>query len=258
MTAVKPDSKVESLRSEQRGVRGTGMAITRQVLWLALTVLVLLSLATSWHMLNGRVTAALLDSEAVQAAPVRAPVPNTVPLSPLQRCGFVAFRLSGIDVAALNGGFSKLEHRVPKSWERNLGLDFCTVLLEDTRTFELPDAQTYYAEIEQMITETPGHLWFIGNEPENPCRFGTHSGEYAQRYHKLYYFIKERDPTAQVGIGGVVVPSQARRDWLERVMDHYKGRYGEPMPVDVWNIHNLLLSECPGSCWSKQDLPGRP
>jgi len=255
MTAVKPDSKVESLRSEQRGVRGTGMAITRQVLWLALTVLVLLSLAASWHMLNGRVTAALLDSEAVQAAPVSAPVPNTMPLSPLQRCGFVAFRLSGIDVAALNGGFSKLEHRVPKSWERNLGLDFCTVLLEDTRTFELPDAQTYYAEIEQMITETPGHLWFIGNEPENPCRFGTHSGEYAQRYHKLYYFIKERDPTAQVGIGGVVLPSELRRKWLENVLDAYQGRYGEPMPVDVWNIHNLLLSECPGECGCPTDGP---
>jgi hypothetical protein len=179
---------------------------------------------------------------------IAAAEPDSIDLRPEQRCGVVAFNMRGVDVERLHAGFVKLDNRGPKDWERQRGFDFCTVLLEDTRTYELPDPETYWGRIEQMVSENPGHLWFVGNEPENPCRFGTHSGEYAQRYHKMYYFIKERDPSAQVGIGGVVLPSELRRRWLENALNAYRGAFGEPMPVDVWNIHNLLLSECPGEC----------
>jgi hypothetical protein len=176
---------------------------------------------------------------------------------PEQRVGFVAFRYDA-DFSALNAGFVKLEQRGPTAYERSLGPDFCTVILEDTQTWELPDPATYWAMIEEMVTDNPGHLWFIGNEPENPCRFGSHSHEYVQRYHQLYTFIKALDATAQVGIGGVVLPSEIRRTWLERVLAEYQGRYGQPMPIDVWNVHNLLLSECPGPCRATDPNPCDP
>jgi|GEM_PF-2630555 len=200
---------------------------------------------------GGTETATPTRTAVRTSVPTRTPVPNSL-YYPDQRVGFVAFGL-GVDVKRLHAGFCKLEDRGPTARERRLGLDFCTIILEDTRTYELPDAQIYYARIAQMVADNPGHLWFIGNEPENPCRFGTHSSEYAQRYYKLYHFIKDHDPTAQVGIGGVVLPSEIRRRWLERVLDEYKRRYGEPMPVDVWNIHNLLLGECPGKCGCPPD-----
>jgi hypothetical protein len=183
----------------------------------------------------------------VLAAAARTPVPDSLYPYPEQRVGFAAF-LSEVDFSALHAGFVKLQDRGPSALERSLGPDFCTVIREDTEHWELPDPATYWAKIERLVAENPGYLWFIGNEPDNPCRFGTFSGEYAERYHKLYDFIKERDPTAQVGIGGVVLPSQIRRTWLERVLAAYQSRYGEAMPIDVWNVHNLLLSECPGEC----------
>jgi hypothetical protein len=187
------------------------------------------------------------SSDQTIAVPVRTPLPDGLYPYPEQRVGFVAF-WSNVNFSALNAGFVKLEHRGPTAYERTLGVDFCTVILEDTEHWELPHPASYWAKIAQMVGENPGHLWFVGNEPDNPCRFGTHSGEYVQRYHKLYEFIKERDPTAQVGIGGVVIPSEIRRTWLERVLAAYQGRYGEPMPIDVWSVHDLLLSECPGEC----------
>ncbi len=191
------------------------------------------------------------------AAPVRTPVPNSLYAYPEQRIGVVAFT-GQFDLSLLHIGLVKLENRGPSAYERSLGLDSCTVILEDTQNWELPDPATYWAKIERWLAENPGHLWFVGNEPENPCRFGTASSEYVERYYKLYHFIKQRDPSAQVGIGGVVLPSSLRRAWLERVLDGYRARYGQPMPVDVWNVHNLLLSECPGPCLPDDPNPCDP
>jgi hypothetical protein len=178
----------------------------------------------------------------------RTPVPNSQFPYPERRVGFVGFGLGGLDVARLRAGLYKLEDRGPTVQERALGFDFCTVLRVGREFYELPDRDTYWTNIAQLVGENPGHLWFIGNEPENPCRGNRHSGEYAQIYHDLYDFIKSRDPTAQVGIGGVVLPSAVRIAWLEKVLNAYQGSYGEPMPIDVWNTHVLLLSECPGEC----------
>jgi hypothetical protein len=242
------DPTAASARSQPVSPQGSAVAATWRPRWPAAIALLLLLWAALAHITASQ--AALVDrgTSGAAAVPISLSEPGYTDLRPEQRCGVVVFSMRGIDIEQLHTGFAKLNNRGPADWESRRGLDFCTVLLEDTRTYELPDAETYWASIEQMIAENPGHLWFVGNEPENPCRFGSHSSEYAQRYHKMYYFIKERDPTAQVGVGGVVVPSRARRDWLDKVMDYYKAMYGEPMPVDVWNIHNLLLAECPGEC----------
>jgi hypothetical protein len=190
--------------------------------------------------------------------PRRTPVSNSLYLHPEQRVGVVAFGMRGMDTARLNAGLVKLEDRGPSDWERNLGVDFCTVLRVGPQFYETPDRETYRARIVQLVADNPGHLWFIGNEPENPCRGERSSGEYAEIYHDLYHLIKSSDASAQVGIGSVVLPSALRISWLENVLNHYRARYGEPMPIDVWSIHNLLLSECPGPCVASAPNPCSP
>ena len=83
----------------------------------------------------------------------------------------------------------------------------------------------------------------IGNEPECVHQGNRAPDEYAGIYHTCYTFIKALDPTASVAIGGVVEPTPLRLEWLDRVMAVYLARYGTKMPVDVWNIHNQVLSE---------------
>lgn len=97
--------------------------------------------------------------------------------------------------------------------------------------------------VEEIIRANPGSVWIIGNEPETRGQ-GEHTPEeYAAIYHRAYHFVKQVDPHAQVAIGGVVMPTPLRLKWLERCLDHYEATYGEPMPIDVWNIHMQILRE---------------
>jgi hypothetical protein len=93
------------------------------------------------------------------------------------------------------------------------------------------------------VDANPGSLWMIGNEPECIHQGNSTPEQYAELYHRSYTFIKGRDPTAQIAIGGVVQPTPLRLEWLDRVLSHYQSSYGQPMPVDVWNIHNMILPE---------------
>ncbi len=93
------------------------------------------------------------------------------------------------------------------------------------------------------LKANPGSLWMIGNEPECLHQDRRTPEEYAEIYHALYTYIKRQDPTAQVAIGGVVQPTPLRLEWLDRVLAHYRATYGQPMPVDVWNIHIQILQE---------------
>lgn len=112
------------------------------------------------------------------------------------------------------------------------------------------------------VASNPGALWLIGNEPDR--RHWQDSLEphvYAQAYHELYYLLKSLDPTAQVGAGGIVQPTPLRLQYLDMVLEEYRQRYGEPMPVDVWNIHAFILRErsCdyyPDDCWGAETPPG--
>jgi hypothetical protein len=101
-------------------------------------------------------------------------------------------------------------------------------------------------QLAPMVDANLGSVWMIGNEPECIWQGNNTPEQYAQAYHQLYTFIKDTDPTAQVAIGGVVQPTPLRLRWLDRVLDHYQATYGEPMPVDVWNIHNMILPEVRG------------
>lgn len=97
--------------------------------------------------------------------------------------------------------------------------------------------------IEQTIGRHPGAFWMVGNEPDVPWQDNATAEEYAEAYHDIYAFIKERDPSALIGAGGISLPTPLRLAYLDRVLQHYRQRYGEPMPVDLWAIHLFTLRE---------------
>jgi hypothetical protein len=100
-----------------------------------------------------------------------------------------------------------------------------------------------WAEIDAAIATAPGSFWLIGNEPDNIHQDNVTPQRYAEIYHDLYVYIKERDPAALVAVGGVSQPTPLRRAYLDIVLDSYQHRYGTSMPVDVWNVHAFILRE---------------
>ncbi len=117
-------------------------------------------------------------------------------------------------------------------------------------------------EIVEIAQARPGSLWLLGNEidrydwggtnPYNPDLWGDpytgHQDEmlpevYAWAYHDLYYLIKGADPTAKVANGSIIQATPVRIQYMTKVWNAYAARYGENMPVDVWNIHNFILKE---------------
>jgi hypothetical protein len=103
-------------------------------------------------------------------------------------------------------------------------------------------------DLSDSVAANPGALWLVGNEPEGKIRQGNRTPEqYAQIYHDMHTLIKSLDPTAQIAIGGVILPTPLRLEWLDKVLREYETRYGEEMPVDVWNIHVQILQEKAGA-----------
>lgn len=98
-------------------------------------------------------------------------------------------------------------------------------------------------KIAAIARDHPGELWLIGNEPDVPWQDGVTPEGYATLYHDAYQAIKAADPSARVAIGGVSQVTPLRLAYLERVLDAYRARYGEPFPADVWNVHTFILRE---------------
>jgi hypothetical protein len=89
----------------------------------------------------------------------------------------------------------------------------------------------------------PGSLWLIGNEPDVAWQGNATPEQYAATYGLLYPAIKAADPSAQVAIGGVSQPTPLRLEYIERILAAYETQFGEPMPVDAWNVHAFILRE---------------
>ena len=102
-----------------------------------------------------------------------------------------------------------------------------------------PDAAT----IQAAARANPGSTWLIGNEPDVIWQDNVTPGAYARHYRELYRLLKEADPTCQVAIGGVSQPTPLRMTYLDRALAEYQSLFQEPMPVDVWNVHNFILRE---------------
>ncbi len=96
-----------------------------------------------------------------------------------------------------------------------------------------------------LVQANPGKLWVVGNEPDvvHPQQDDMYPEWYARAYHDVYYFIKQVDPHAQVAIAGLSMMTPGRLQYLDIVWDTYSQDFGEPMPVDVWNMHLYILSE---------------
>lgn len=128
--------------------------------------------------------------------------------------------------------------------------------------------------IVQAAQANPGALWLIGNEMDrrdwaycrqwdgNHCLQVAYDGQdemlpetYAVAFHELAELIRSADPTAKIAIGGVIQATPLRLAYLTSVWDAYLARYGEPMPVDVWNVHNFILQEKRNS-WGADTPPG--
>lgn len=109
------------------------------------------------------------------------------------------------------------------------------------RDFTLSDSP---GGLGHAVTNNPGRLWFIGNEVDRVYwQDDIMPATYAKAYHDLYYYIKQRDPSAEVAISGLVQVTPGRLQYLDIVWDSYLDRYGSPMPVDVWNMHVYILPE---------------
>ncbi len=95
-----------------------------------------------------------------------------------------------------------------------------------------------------QVTQNPGVLWLVGNEPDRAvAQDALYPQVYARAYHDIYHFIKERDPSAEIAVAGLVQVSENRLQYLTLMWDAYLQYYGTPMPVDVWNMHAYAFPE---------------
>ena len=96
-----------------------------------------------------------------------------------------------------------------------------------------------------LVSKNRGHYWLIGNEVDvnNFVQDNTMPQVYARAYHEIYDYIKRTDPTAKVAIAGLSMMTPGRLNYLSIVWDTYQTLYGQPMPVDIWNMHLYVLEE---------------
>jgi hypothetical protein len=120
----------------------------------------------------------------------------------------------------------------------SLGMEFMPMVRMQAGKLS-PDSHT----LRELAAGRPGLTWAIGNEPDVIWQDNTAPEIYAIAYHRAYTAIKAGDPTARVAIGGVSQITPLRLAYLDRVWNFYLEHYGEPMPVDVWNIHTFVLRE---------------
>jgi hypothetical protein len=109
--------------------------------------------------------------------------------------------------------------------------------------------------IAQIARKNPGALWLIGNEMDVIWQDNATPEQYAAAYHDIYATLKQADPSSRVAIGGVSEPSPLRLRYLDHVLQVYRERYGQDMPIEVWNVHNFILPEERGS-WGVDIPPG--
>ena len=109
--------------------------------------------------------------------------------------------------------------------------------------------------IGEVVDDTPNAVWIVGNEPDIIWQDNVTAERYAEIYHDVYSFIKERDPSARIAIGGVGQPTALRLAYLDKILETYESVYARPMPVDIWTIHNFILREEAGS-WGVGIPPG--
>jgi hypothetical protein len=168
-----------------------------------------------------------------------------------ERFGFgVTTNITSLDVASLHAGWYV-------NWGANptaphpAGMDYVPIIQTSDAGYS-PNGSA----LSELVERNPGSLWLIGNEPDNPWQDPTQPANYARAYHDVYQFIKAQDPSAQIAIGGMTQATPLRLQWLDRVLQEYLTRYGEMIPVDVWNVHAFVLREVRDGHGSECAPPG--
>ncbi len=206
--------------------------------------------------------AVVLLAAPVQAATgdqTGAPEPQATPLSlypsPNERIGvglvYAIADITAYNVTPLQAGWYADWSDRPSPPHPN-GMDYIPLVSTDPRNYP-----PRWDSLAARILRNPGDLYLIGNEPEGVWQENLTPAQYAVKYHDVYTFIKNIDPTAQVANGGMILPSPLRLQWLDMVLQEYQARYGTRMPVDVWNTHMQIVNEVscaydPGNCWGAE------
>lgn len=208
-----------------------------------------------------RTVPATASADATHALPAatRAPQPtltaNVPPslLSPRQRIGVVAPRSDVVryDLAKLGAGWY-LMGSTRTDPVQPAGMESARLIVTTGSSYQ-PEA----ARLQEIVRHNPGGLWLVGNEPDVIWQGKSTPQEYATVYHDVYELVKAADPTSQVAVGGISTVTPLRLRYLEAVLAAYKQAYGQPMPVDVWNIHLAILREERGA-WGVDIPPGLP
>jgi hypothetical protein len=195
--------------------------------------------------------AALAVSYAPASAAACAPFPPFV--GDFDRIGFNVVRDYGkrVDdyaVGRLRAGWY-LDYSKETTPSHPAGMAYVRVLR--TPDMRQPDWQ---AQLEPTLAANPGAIWLVGNEPDRDLQDGVTADVYAQVYHDVYTYIKAQDPTAVVGIAGIVQPTPIRLRYLDEVLAAYLTRYGSKPQIDYWNVHGFILRE--GDLWGAGVPPG--
>jgi len=166
------------------------------------------------------------------------------PLVDRQRFGYTAHAYrwhESFDIGQLRAGWY-VDHSYTTN--RPGGMDR-TVLIKvrDPMTGKLVDP----SQLGPVVDRNPGATWLVGNEPDCIWQDDVMPEDYARLYRGFYTLIKSRDQMARVAAGGIVQPTPLRLEYLNRVLAAYRARYGQDMPVDLWAIHNMVLSEEQGT-----------
>lgn len=111
------------------------------------------------------------------------------------------------------------------------------------------------AEIKNLLFLYPGHIWIIGNEPDNIWQDNISAEQFARYYHDLYRIIKFNDPGAGIAIGAISQASPIRLEYLDRVLSSYENEYGKSLKVDWWTLHAYVLRE-ENQSWGADLPPG--
>lgn len=111
-----------------------------------------------------------------------------------------------------------------------------------------PGVHPTLAQIQTHVAAWParypdGTTWLIGNEIIFDDQRTPQ--QYAEDYHTFYYGLKAINPTFKVANGSVITSIYYSRpgftgtplQLLDAIRAAYQATYGEPWPVDVWNIH---------------------
>lgn len=220
-----------------------------------------------------------LLARSQESAPERQPTTVYLPLLASSGVGAPAFAncrygsvslwnaIDRYDVASLNLGWYLTYPRAePARPNGAMPVNIVHLRGRDCRYPECPDPEYWPeatispaptdSELGRLVDQNPGAIWVVGNEPDRRYYMDdVLPDQYARAYHAVHTFIKARDPSARVGMGGVVVPTPLRLQYLEMILDAYQDTYGLAMPVDVWSTHVHIVREVRDS-WGADIPPG--